>query len=643
MKRNVIVAICLLVTLRLFSDGGGFLGTVLGFQVSSDSVRRVPQGLVLESARIIGLPRSFGAAAVTIGQLGISPSDGSVFQEGVGAEPVTLSTPFGAVRADRLRFSANGLFAEGIVVRLPPSVGGELRVSRLQVRPNGSFASAVVEPPAGPGTPAEPAQELKLPGCRVAVDGVAFDGTTISTKTALVILDDAPAAEPIPFSGLKITSRGLAAVRALSSDIPVVANGWELLLSKMTLDRAGVHGTLIVTLPGTLYSRMLEFASFSTSTGSIQTDAIPEEMTGRVSDWGARLSRPRLAAGRLVFSRASVELYTMMGPGAFDIPEVELDPDGALLASGSWRGELEFLAENGFLVQASAARFAPDGIVVSGTVFFPEEMGASVLLDDVSLAFDGCIVTKPATIPVKYRVAGWDVEADGFFFDWEGLHIPHNRLRVPGMNAAIDLGELSFYPDGGMRKSAGKDHRVEVLLGSTAVSLENLHASEENRLVGSAWVLLPRKLLGDGAILYFDEVDLDPEWGLSSSWLSEWSFPLGDDEVRLEMIRIEAEGISAEELTWPLPGALGGGTISVESPLIDWEGGLRVLGERGAVTKFGDYPVRVDSLAIENGIITVAGEIETGDQQVSRLRSLRFTEIGEVLEYQTEPPAVLEF
>ena len=286
---------------------------------------------------------------------------------------------------------------------------------------------------------------------------------------------------------------------------------------------------------------------------------------------------------RIRIGQAEVLLYPVMGFENLVVPALVIDSSGQVAACGTGGETVEFLAVNGFRVEAQACTFLADGLYLSGKVYFPGALGeeAHAAYDnlEVRLESDGAVITPQTDGPVTYRLAGLDVAAEGFRFDREGLSIRYNTLDLFGSGLEFIVPDVQFYPDGTF-KVAGRSFEpfsFRPLGGPIEVGITRLDLNDDGVHL-SAFVGLPPAFCAEA--IYFDRLTLHPDGRITSdAAVPEFAFELGGIHFTFRNIRFDETGFVIGEALLDLPGgALEGVSLRVINLRIRNDGSFELGG-----------------------------------------------------------------
>ncbi len=624
------------------AGGASFKAEINGFRITSGNFTRVPEGLMLAEAYIENFPRALGGGRRVVVNLGIRTEDMTVFQSGVSPEPFTVTPPYGLpVSMGRLSFESGGLFADDVSVPLPKSAGGgKMTFQRLPLDPKGSPVPCA--PLTDPGA-------LSLSGYAAQGGEAVFDGTAVRVKSLRVSIPQKDASLDLRFTDLVITGRGVKTAGTHAGDVPCSRDGWSLTLKNPAFDGARVTAGVEVALPESFDSYTIEFprAVFFPD-GSLSTEPVQEGAFTRIHGWQVMLEGARLSGDTISCPRAVLQLHAIMGGAEILIPDVALRSDGTLASCGVSQKRVEFVSTSGFWVAADRFWFNDENLVMKARVFFPEALGKDIAAsyEEVPLRYDGVIVTPPRADPLTYDMAGWKVRAEGYWFDGDGLHVPHSYLTIPAKEpAVIDIPDFLFYADGSIHEGGEQVLASFVLfLSSTRLGVSGL-VFDEKGLSGRCFadVLLDS---GQGTF-YWEKVRFHPDGTFESdSFCRNGYISMGGFQADFENITLSQDGLDAVDCAFTLPKKLGGGRFTTMNLLIDFDGLVRPGFGSNAMGGFTykEFQVRIESMKISGSSVDLSGTITIpqtfpGEHagETLKLNSFRFSGDGDVLGWSITP------
>jgi len=619
-----------------------FQDRIHGFLVESEAAHLTRDGVILDAARLSGFPALFGGSVPVLEGLGIRLEDHGVFRAGTSTVPSDFQPSYGGtVRAGLLSMEAAGLFADGVEVPLPDGMAMEPPVfSRWPLHDDGS---------AGASSPI-PSVSLRMGGFAVTAEDVTFDGEAVEAVTATVRL--AGSGDLLRFRGLRIAASGVAAAGRTAAALSVTLLGWTFRLPAAFLDATGVRGAADVLLPKALGSRLIGFPAFRfLGEGGFDTGRSLQRHVVYLNGRAVELDGIRIEGEILGAESATVRVWGREGEVLLTVPGLSLRPDGAVAASAVGAVPSVFLSENGFQVQANRVWFDGSGLVICGEAWFPTGLGDGVRAPCGAMRLDAAgrlLAEVPSGTAVTYRLAGWDVKAEGVRFDAEGLHVEESRIAVPGAAAEVSLPRMSFGAFGDMEVGDGEAGGFTLALFGGGIGVMGMRLGPDGLVARCCLVLPPA--LGGGAV-FFDKVTFHPDGRIDTEIpVPEVGFDLGAAGFLLHDVRLDESGLSVGEILVTLPPGLENRRLRAVNLRIGGDGGFELGDARFDPITLWGYTLEVSRFSVLDGVFRLEGAVTLpgGFPDGLRGRTIGFDELsfrqdGTVLSFRVSLRGDVEF
>jgi hypothetical protein len=610
----------------------GFETMVSGYRITSSAARLTLQGVLVETGFIEGFPVTFGGGRRAIAGLGIRLNDLSVYQPGVGTEQFSFTPAYGReVRVGGLSLEQAGLFANNVTVSLPEALSSVAAIfQRVPLVSDGSLGVSAAQ---------QDAMTLTVASHSVSAHAATFDGTFVTVQTAQVSF--AATLQSLDFSGLAIGGTGIVRSGTHTDALDYSSSGWDFGLSALTLDASGVWAVADTRLPAAFGSRVIQFSRFALlPSGDFQAEPASESFFVRIGGWKVELFGISLSGPRINAASGKVRFYASMGSEELEIPDIVLLSDGNLASCGVGEATVEFLSENGFVVQSSKSWLRSDGLSLAGKVYFPLALGENVYAsyEELDLGADGCIETPVQPGQVTYHVAGWPARAEGYVFSRDGLQIAQSYLTLPNANIAISIPALSFYSDGTMQAAGQSFEGFNLPLFGGGIGVSEISLTEEGLNV-KAYVTLPPNL--NAPTIYFDKLTFHPDGGITSDVsVREFGFQLGNIDFLFRNVRFGDEGLLIGEATLTLPAGLENKQIRVVNLSIDRDGNFALGGLSFDPFQMWGFTFEIAAIGFADNVVSFDGSITLPNAfpeglagRTIVIQDLRFTTAGEVLSF----------
>ena len=642
--------------LRLTSSGaswdlpvaveGSFTTSLFGYTVISENAQLMADVILLPDAEVSGFPVQYGGGSHSLHGLALRLSDGSVTQPGHGNEAFSFVAPYGsALDVSEIALTSDGLFASRFSVTLPALLGGgSIAFSNLPLPIDGTF---------GASDASEVAFTFFVGGFEATATAVTFDGSSILPGSAHVVLPGPASLPEVDFTGMRIGGTGVTSPGHYLDSLSWNENGWSYSLETLSLGDSGMSASATLCLPGEFGNRLVTFPLFTLfPDGSSDSGSAGDAFYVRLFGWKVLLSGISVEGSHLVASSGTVPLYSIMGEGQLVVPDIVLDSSGTVLSSGSGSDAVQFLAENGFLVDATSCTFAADGLRLGGKIYFPEGLGEAVSASygpgEIFLPFDGTVLTQPSNTPVVYSLGGWSIEAHGYWFDAEGLTIEHSYADVPSLGIRLSFPSLSFYPDGGMRAGGVNLEGFTLPLFGGSVGVTQIRLTDAGVNL-ACFITLPPDL--GGYSVYFDKLTLHPDGTISTDVaVPEMAFSVQNFDFLFRNIRFDEGVLSIGEAQLTLPPELDGKKIYLYDFSIDSSGHFQLGGLGFDPFQMWGYTFSIDSLGFVNDVISFEGSITLPDSfptglagKTIAISDFKVTTSGVVQSFRVSLEGTIEF
>lgn len=601
---------------------------VHGYTVTCEQGILNADGIEMPEAWIVEFPAAYGGQDQKIDGLGIRIADFSVYQPGTGNIPFSFVPDYGKeIEIRELELNASGLYAVNTAVPMPDVLGGQtVMFSNLPLLSNGIIVTSMIKQ-----------EPVLFPAADYTCTGqsAVFDGAGISFKSVDVVLPEECYPQDVSFTGFRVNGTGIESPGTYTGQVSYSNYGWDFSLPEPSLDELGIKARAVLWLPYEFGNRELEFQDFRLfAAGGFDSGTAEQGFIIRIHGWKVEISGISVEQEVLVCGKGIICLYSTMGFGELIIDDstngraIVLNSDGTVESCAEGSGLVEFLAENGFLVGARNYTFTDQGLMLKGKVYFPaglEQSPKTVYADyneyDIILDSDGVIITEPSQNRVTYSIAGWDVGAEDYWFDREGLTIEKNYLSVLGITICVP--HIQYYADGNIKVAGQSFEGFDLPLFGGRVGVAEILFTDQG-LNLKAFVTLP-DVLG-GFSMYFDNLTLHPDGSISTdAAIREYSFDLFGFGFLFRNIRLDQDGLTIGEGIVILPEELENKRIHMLHFRIKADGSFELGGLGFDPFYLWGFTFHISNIGLSGDAVSFEGSITLPDYLFEGLAGKRLT------------------